>query len=177
MARIQEATKRQFSKSQGFVKVYLIKAVVSSEKFWKDIFSHGGEYFSKVWKSFAKIYLPKVCKDLPCQGGGQFSAHLSYLGHTVPAINWTGSSQPAEVRSRTGDSQCRQFIENQQVMRVDHYCHLMIISKWRKSLPAHPTPVRDWSPGCCQSPRHRQQQFHTGAKENMSIALLMSTSM
>ena len=102
--------------------------------------------------------------DISCQGGGQFSAHLSYLSHTVPAINWTGSSQPAEVRSRTGDSQCRQFIENQQVMRVDHYCHLMIISKWRKSLPAHPTPVRDWSPGCCQSPRHRQQQFHTGAK-------------
>ena len=52
-------------------------------------------------KKFDKVL--QIAADISCQGGGQFSAHLSYLGHTVPAINWTGSSQPAEVRSRTGD--------------------------------------------------------------------------
>ena len=47
-----------------FAKVFHIKAVVSSEKFWKDIFSHGGGHFSKVWQSFAKIYsLPRFARN------------------------------------------------------------------------------------------------------------------
>ena len=33
--------------------------------------------------------------------GELFSAHLTYLGHTVPAINWMASNQPAEVTTVT----------------------------------------------------------------------------
>ena len=29
--------------------------------------------------------------------GELFSAHLTYLAHTVPALNWMASHQPAEV--------------------------------------------------------------------------------
>ena len=148
------------------------------------------------------MYLPKICKGLSYQGGGQFwkviffmvvvtfqkidkvfqryilpSFSKIYLPKAVVSSQHTcltlatlylPSIGPAPVNLlRSGPGL---VTENHQVMGVDHFCRMMTISKSKKSLPAYPTSVRDWSSGCCQSACHRQQQFHTGAKWNMSIA-------
>ena len=45
--------------------------------------------------------LPKSENRYKNNTGEHFLAHLTYLGHTVPALNWMASNQPAEVINKT----------------------------------------------------------------------------
>ena len=135
LVRIQEATRSRKSKWQ----------------LWKYIFAHTsceilsqycGLLLNTRWNMEIEDAEEKKSFFNP---GELFSAHLTYLAHTVPALNWMASHQPAEVIT------VWQFC----------WCRLRRQQWWSFDWSAHPATVRGGTPTCCRSSDRRQQQLHT----------------
>ena len=106
-----------------FAKLYLIKAVVSSEKFWNDIFSHGGGYFSKVCLDLQRYIFPRWWSVL--------STPVLPRPHcTCHQLDWLQSTCWGQVQDWWQSMPT--IHENQQVMRVDHYCRMITFDDYQQ---------------------------------------------
>ena len=139
---------RWWSVLKSSEKKYSLMVVVTFKKFNKVLQRY-------ILPRFAKIYLPKVA--VSSQHTCLTLATL-YLPSIGPAPANLLRSGPGLVTVNADNSWTSTSDESWSLLPNDDKC------KWRKSLPAHPAPVRDWSSGSCQSAGQRQQQFHTGAK-------------